>query len=190
MNNPETFYCDPAKVPYREKNSNRNSLPWIDEDLHSMLLQFAESSFWVNLVSDKKKITKSYCLQQNFATCKNWRCRKTGLIMKGDCRKKHNIALHSTCFAASCETSCTFCYKVVLVSQAKGLANFTINCILYVYKHLKKLLTYVTSHTKMFLTVCRFRTDSHIYLTHVANLLHLKETRNTQHITASCSKIS
>ena len=58
--------------------------------------------------------------------------------MKGDCGKKHNIALHSTCFAASCETSCTICYKVVLVSQAKGLANFTINCILYVYKHLKK----------------------------------------------------
>ena len=82
------------------------------------------------------------------------------------------------------------CYKVVLVSQAKGLANFTINCILYVYKHLKKLLTYVTSHTKMFLTVCRFRTDSHIYLTHAVNLLHLKETRNTQPITASCSKIS
>ena len=123
---------------YREKNSNQNSLPWIDEDLRSMLLQFAESSFWVNLVSNKKKITKSYFLQQNFATCKNWTCHKTGLIMKGDCGKKHNIALHSTCFAASCKTSCTFCYKVVLVSQAKGLANFTINCILYVYKHLKK----------------------------------------------------
>ena len=130
-------------------------------------------------------------MQQNFATCKNWTCRKTGLIMKGDCGKKHNIALHSTCFAASCETSCTFLLKnVVLVSQAKGLANFTINCILYVYKHLKKLLKYVTSHTKMFLTVCRFRTDSHIYLTHAVNLLHLMETRNTQHITASCSKIS
>ena len=47
--------------------------------------------------------------------------------------KKRNIAFHSTCFAASCETSCIFCYCVVLVSQAKGLANFTINCILYVY---------------------------------------------------------
>ena len=83
-----------------------------------------------------------------------------------------------------------FCYNVVLVSQAKGLANFAINCILYVYKHLKKLLTYVTSQTKMFLTVFRFQTDSHIYLTHAVNLLLLMETRNTQHITASCSKIS
>ena len=39
-----------------------------------------------------------------------------------------------------------FCYNVVLVSQAKGLANFTINCILYVYKHLKKHLTCDLSH--------------------------------------------
>ena len=83
-----------------------------------------------------------------------------------------------------------FCYNVVLVSQAKGLANFIINCILYVYKHLQKLLTYVTSHRKMFLTVCHFQTDSCTYLTQAVNLLQLAETRNTQHITASCSKIS
>ena len=93
--------------------------------------------------------------------------------MKGDCGKKHVTSpFIQLVLQQAAKQVALFCYNVVLVSQAKGLASFTINCILYVYKHLKKLLTYVTSHTKMFLTVCRFRTDSHIYLTHAVNLFH------------------
>ena len=190
MNNPETFYCDPAKVPYREKNSNQNSLPWIDEDLRSMLLQFAESSFWVNLVSNKKKSQKATFCNKILQPVKTGHVARQVWSWKVIVERSTTSPFIQLVLQQAAKQVALFCYNVVLVSQAKGLANFTINCILYVYKHLKKLLTYVTSHTKMFLTVCRFRTDSHIYLTHAVNLFHLMETRNTQHIAASCSKIS
>ena len=177
MNNPETFYCDPAKVPYREKNSNQNSLPWIDEDLRSMLLQFAESSFWVNLVSNKKKSQKATFCNKILQPVKTGHVARQVWSWKVIVERSTTLPFIQLVLQQAAKQVALFCYNVVLVSQAKGLASFTINCILYVYKHLKKLLTYVTSHTKMFLTVCCFWTDSHIYLTHAVNLLHLMETR-------------
>ena len=148
MNNPETFYCDPAKVPYREKNSNQNRLPCIDEDLRSMLLQFAESSFWANLVSIKKKSQKATFCNKILQPVKTGHVARQVWSWKVIVERSTTLPFIQLVLQQAAKQVALFCYNVVLVSQAKGLANFTINCILYVYKHLKKLLKYVTSHTR------------------------------------------